>query len=355
MLPYSPTCLENINTNFMCFSDALKTRLEGDDESDIHRKRAADLNVRVARSGPSSPKRLRSLSDFAVTGKSRALCTLRMDQSSASMSPTTLCSRASRSCSRSWITTDATVGIVYVDLNSILMKEGFSVQGCLVIRLSYLGDINPFRESSAGVQFFSLSTLDPSIFTTHKMLGFVEELAVHADPEYSWSDSFRTSRKSNEYRHLLLYKLSSQMSILVGKKVGVVIADSIVSLFQTSDSTCGFGGTGSADNALGTGCLLSHHNADGVVPRSVMALVCIPKKTNSSSFKLIGKVVPSLLHLAEYRGGRGLLHKNDFDRFCRSAEEGGVWTPWGGRINKATRLRGGPRRRARQASELRRR
>ncbi|RHY53547.1 hypothetical protein DYB30_004814 [Aphanomyces astaci] len=127
-------------------------------------------------------------------------------------------------------TTDATIGIVYVDLNCILMKEGCSVQGWypiydtllgvrgelhLVIRLHYFGDINPFRESSAGVQFFSLSTLDPAIFTTQRMLGFVEELVVHADPEYSWSDSFRTSRKSNEYRQLLLYKLSSQVSTMV--------------------------------------------------------------------------------------------------------------------------------------------
>ncbi|RHY28073.1 hypothetical protein DYB32_006283 [Aphanomyces invadans] len=127
-------------------------------------------------------------------------------------------------------TTDATIGIVYVDLNCILMKEGSSVQGWypiydtllgvrgelhLVIRLHYFGDINPFRESSAGVQFFSLSTLDPAIFTTQRVLGFVEELVVHADPEYSWSDSFRTSRKSNEYRQMLLYKLSSQVSTMV--------------------------------------------------------------------------------------------------------------------------------------------
>jgi hypothetical protein len=127
-------------------------------------------------------------------------------------------------------TTDATIGVVYVDLNCILMKEGCSVQGwypiydtllgvrgelSLVIRLHYFGDINPFRESSAGVQFFSLSTLDPDIFTMSKTLGFVEELVVHADPEYSWSDSFRTSRKSNEYRQMLLYKLSSQVSMMV--------------------------------------------------------------------------------------------------------------------------------------------
>jgi hypothetical protein len=110
------------------------------------------------------------------------------------------------------------------------MREGHVIQGwfpvydtllgvrcelSLVIRLLYFGDVNPFQESSAGVQFFGLSTLDPNQYTIEKMLGFVEELVVHADPEYSWSDNFRTSRKSNEHRQMLLYKLSSQVGTLV--------------------------------------------------------------------------------------------------------------------------------------------
>ncbi|RLN89479.1 hypothetical protein BBJ28_00015112 [Nothophytophthora sp. Chile5] len=129
-------------------------------------------------------------------------------------------------------TTDATIGIVYVDLNCLLMRDGHVIQGwfpvydtllgvrcelSLVIRLQYFGDVNPFRESSAGVQFFGLSTLDPSLYRIESMLGFVEELVVHADPEYSWSDSFRTSRRSNEHRQLLLYKLSSQVVTLVSR------------------------------------------------------------------------------------------------------------------------------------------
>lgn len=86
----------------------------------------------------------------------------------------------------------------------------------LVMRLNYFGDVNPFfQESSAGVQFFGVSTLQDNLYRVEKILGFVEELVVHADPEYSWSDSFRTSRKSNEYRQLLLYKLSSQVVTMV--------------------------------------------------------------------------------------------------------------------------------------------
>ncbi|KAJ0393981.1 hypothetical protein P43SY_007496 [Pythium insidiosum] len=109
-------------------------------------------------------------------------------------------------------TSDATIGIVYVDLNCLLMRDGHVIQGwfpvydtllgvrcelSLVVRLLYFGDVNPFRESSAGVQFFGLSTLDPSLYTVEKMLGFVEELVVHADPEYSWSDNFRTRFNSS--------------------------------------------------------------------------------------------------------------------------------------------------------------
>ncbi|ETV72921.1 hypothetical protein, variant 2 [Aphanomyces astaci] len=165
-------------------------------------------------------------------------------------------------------TTDATIGIVYVDLNCILMKEGCSVQGWypiydtllgvrgelhLVIRLHYFGDINPFRESSAGVQFFSLSTLDPAIFTTQRMLGFVEELVVHADPEYSWSDSFRTSRKSNEYRQLLLYKLSSQVSTMVGKKALDLGGNAVLGYRQFFDVE---GDSGMVARACGTAVFL---------------------------------------------------------------------------------------------------
>ncbi|OQR94613.1 hypothetical protein ACHHYP_01091 [Achlya hypogyna] len=165
-------------------------------------------------------------------------------------------------------TTDATIGAVYVDLNCILMKDGCSVQGwypiydtllgvrgelSLVIRLHYFGDINPFRESSAGVQFFSLSTLDPDIFTMQRTLGFVEELVVHADPEYSWSDSFRTSRKSNEYRQMLLYKLSSQVSTMVGKKAMELGGNAVLGYRQFFDVE---GDSGMVARACGTACFI---------------------------------------------------------------------------------------------------
>ncbi|CAI5711817.1 unnamed protein product [Peronospora destructor] len=166
-------------------------------------------------------------------------------------------------------TTDATVGIVYVDTNCLLMRDGYVIQGwfpvydtllgvrcelSLVIRLQYFGDVNPFRESSAGVQFFGLSTLDPSLYRIERMLGFVEELVVHADPEYSWSDNFRTSRKSNEHRQLLLYKLSSQVVTMVGKKALELGGNAVLAYKQFFDVK---GDSGLVARACGTACYIT--------------------------------------------------------------------------------------------------
>jgi hypothetical protein len=156
-----------------------------------------------------------------------------------------------------------------VDLNALLMRDGHVIHGwfpvydtllgvrcelSLVIRLLYFGDVNPFRESSAGVQFFGLSTLDPTLYTIEKMLGFVEELVVHADPEYSWSDNFRTSRKSNEHRQMLLYKLSSQVGTMVGKKAMELGGNAVLAYKQFFDVE---GDSGLVARACGTACLIT--------------------------------------------------------------------------------------------------
>jgi hypothetical protein len=77
------------------------------------------------------------------------------------------------------------IGIVYVDLNPLIMRtahgsdkdlaiEGWfplydslrGIQGSLhvTIKLQFIDNDNPFRDSSAGVQFFSTSSLSPSEF-----------------------------------------------------------------------------------------------------------------------------------------------------------------------------------------------
>ena len=61
----------------------------------------------------------------------------------------------------------------------------------LSVKLNFIGDINPFRDSSAGVRLLPFSTLDPaSGYSVKHIFGFVEELAVADDPEHEttwWS------------------------------------------------------------------------------------------------------------------------------------------------------------------------
>ena len=65
----------------------------------------------------------------------------------------------------------------------------------LSIKLQFFGDLNPFRDSSAGVQLFPLSMIDEgSGWEVSHVFGFVEELGVAYDPEYEWKDQFRQAR-----------------------------------------------------------------------------------------------------------------------------------------------------------------
>jgi hypothetical protein len=78
------------------------------------------------------------------------------------------------------------------------------------VKLEYFGNLNSFKDDSAGIRFFCCSQLPKeSGLEVHYFGGFVEELLVESDPEYHWMDNFRASRISNEQRILVLYNLSS--------------------------------------------------------------------------------------------------------------------------------------------------
>ena len=56
-----------------------------------------------------------------------------------------------------------------------------SVQGelGLSVKLTFIGDVNPFRDSSAGIKLFPFSTLDPAAgYKISHVFGFVEELVI---------------------------------------------------------------------------------------------------------------------------------------------------------------------------------
>jgi hypothetical protein len=136
------------------------------------------------------------------------------------------------------------IGIVYIDLNPLIMRtiedsdrnlqiKGWfplfdtlkGVRGSLfvTIKLQFIGNDNPFQDSSAGVQFFASSCLSSQAFVIQDVIGFVVDLVVDDDPESSWQDYFRksgqASKSSNDSRQKVLYGLSAEVRREVGKKV----------------------------------------------------------------------------------------------------------------------------------------
>ena len=85
--------------------------------------------------------------------------------------------------------------------------------------LRFIPDANQWDESSAGVKFFGSSYLSPSVYTLREVRGLVEELVVEEDPEYSWQDTIRSSRATNEMRLELAFRLSGRVRRQVGQRV----------------------------------------------------------------------------------------------------------------------------------------
>ncbi|KAJ1504680.1 hypothetical protein HMI54_015298 [Coelomomyces lativittatus] len=67
------------------------------------------------------------------------------------------------------------------------------------------------------------------------MYGFVDALVIADDPEYHWSDSFRTPRSSNEARQKLLFRLSGRLRRILGKKALEQGGNAILGLHQYFD------------------------------------------------------------------------------------------------------------------------
>lgn len=83
------------------------------------------------------------------------------------------------------------------------------------IKLQFFGDVNPFKESSAGVQIYGTSALPmPPGYRVAEVFGFVDVLLNEDDPEYHWSDSFRTPRYSNESRQKVGYSVDALLFAL---------------------------------------------------------------------------------------------------------------------------------------------
>ncbi|PIK35970.1 putative C2 domain-containing protein 5 [Apostichopus japonicus] len=161
-----------------------------------------------------------------------------------------------------------TIGKVYIDLNSLLWKDGVSeISGWMpifdtmhgirgeikvMVRVELIEDANQFRQSSCGVHFFSSSRV-PSCYTVQAIHGFVEELVVNNDPEYQWIDMIRTPRASNEARQRLFSKLSGELQRKIGLKVLEVEGNAVIGYWQCFDME---GESGVVVRGIGTAATL---------------------------------------------------------------------------------------------------
>ncbi|KAJ3174916.1 hypothetical protein HDU87_006582 [Geranomyces variabilis] len=148
------------------------------------------------------------------------------------------------------ITYNDSIGTVFVDLNPLLTWDSKTqIAGWIPIfdtlrgargelnvqvRLQFFGDVNPFKDSSAGVQFYTMTSLPPNMNVVG-VLGFVSALDNEDDPEYHWSDNFRTPRTSNESRTRVMYRLSGQLRRQLGKKVLELNGNAVIGYKQYFD------------------------------------------------------------------------------------------------------------------------
>ena len=171
------------------------------------------------------------------------------------------------------------IGSVFVDLNPLITRTAYGVtdvkdrlaikgwfpifdtsQGInrgflkLTVKLQFIGNDNPLN--SAGVQFFSSSSLAPHCFIIQECIGFVVDLVVEDDPEESWQDYFRNAIKAsnlNDSRLKVLYNLSAMVRREVGKKVIEAGGNAVLGYHAQFDME---GSSGLVARAYGTSCRL---------------------------------------------------------------------------------------------------
>lgn len=99
----------------------------------------------------------------------------------------------------------------------------------VTIKVEYLDDYNPFKDSSTGIKFSSIPS--QLFLPSNKKIQIerlVEEMLIDDDPEYHLIDSFRSSTKSNEQRQMLLFELSGRVKRLIGRKSEELKGDSVI-------------------------------------------------------------------------------------------------------------------------------
>ena len=123
----------------------------------------------------------------------------------------------------------------------------------IIVKVELFSDLNRFRQSSCGVQFFCCQEV-PEGYKAQFIPGFVEELVVNDDPEYKLIDKIRTSRASNEARQLLFNKLSGELRRKIGLKALELGGNAVIGYRQHFDLE---GESGIVVRGIGTAVTLS--------------------------------------------------------------------------------------------------
>ncbi len=137
---------------------------------------------------------------------------------------------------KDYVSSDDSIGLVAVDLNMLLgytqdktkreVRSWFPIYDSLngicghielTVQLSYVGNFNATRGSSAGVSFFKTDT-PPLNLRIKRAFSRVEAIVVTADPEFSWTDTFRSARTSNQARSNRVMRKIGEARRLLGAK-----------------------------------------------------------------------------------------------------------------------------------------
>eukprot|EP00916_Digyalum_oweni_P017198 GHVL01028142.1.p1 GENE.GHVL01028142.1~~GHVL01028142.1.p1 ORF type:complete len:1061 (+),score=215.87 GHVL01028142.1:133-3315(+) len=127
------------------------------------------------------------------------------------------------------------LGSLLLDLSVLLVNKDSKYDGWMplydtlrgaqgqlwtTVKVLFVEELNPLRQSSVGVLFFSIrAPPQTQKYTLESLYGLVEDLTVVHDPEYDWKEKFRSARASNEARRHLLQITSMQTRMRVGRKV----------------------------------------------------------------------------------------------------------------------------------------
>lgn len=150
---------------------------------------------------------------------------------------------------------------------------------CLSVKLNFIGDVNPFRESSAGVRLFPFSTLDPMAgFTIQHIFGFVEELVVADDPEFAPIQGGRRGAALHESRQTVLHLLDASVRRRLAKTVLDMGGNAVLGYHQSFDVE---GDSGIVARTYGT-CVLLERTGTLASTTSSRSLPGVPPTSRRS-------------------------------------------------------------------------